>query len=94
MTKREEIREGIAKLCCTVCEPADRGCGEMDGRCEGATDIANQIFTYLHSQGVMIKPKELPLNPNRDIDFQRAVDWDCSKFAVLNTLESLVEGGN
>ena len=88
MVTREEIREGIKPLLCACCEPADRGCTEMDGHCQEANSVADNILSYLHSQGVVIKVDKvcLPLHLK-----ELAYD-DGEKVYDLKAIEYLIEG--
>ena len=61
MNKQEEIREGIAKRVCCL-NPQECGtCKKCPDEWEDVAEQVDEILSYLHSQGVVIKVnRELP----------------------------------
>jgi len=55
MTKQEEIREGIAKIiCCLSPQECDR-CNRCPDEWEDVAEQVDEVLSYLHSQGLVIK---------------------------------------
>lgn len=87
MTKQEEIREGIARECLKSLKLV-MGFGMYNfGHWESLTEkekqsyfyMADQILSYLHSQGIVIKTdRELPADGRGSLE-----DWEYEYVAVV-----------
>jgi len=95
MTRQEELREGITKLV------ADTALDNQWHLVEQIKDYdykrADQILSYLYSQGVVIKVDrelpEIPFLPRiRQLEFGQIIQQDMLK-AVFVAVEPLIEGG-
>ena len=96
MTKQEEIREGIAEFLWkrgakhtrfwpfSALEKVEKESPYLKGTRQAYLKKVDQLLSYLHSQGVVIKvERELPQCPSNRDDTVRLI-WEEAQQAMLN----------